>query len=187
MAKSEYLKIQLDSPDGIYFAGQLIKGTLIITFPIAIQVQEIGILMIGESRTHWVNKTSDSIFDSYEPYFNNFIDLSWYLKQATDGDSLLEGKHQFDFSYQLPHGLPSSFEDEFGFTRYRCVAKVVIGKMDITRAGCFMPDFQSTEHLYENVFKVIVRTSPGCYNGHDVPMTKEETIERLGMLLCCNC
>lgn len=149
-----------------------------ICCPIAVQVQKIGIWMIGESRTHWINKASDVIFEAYEPYFNEFIDLTGYLSQVSDGELIPEGTHQITFSYQLPVGLPSSFENEFGFTRYRSV-----GKVEVITPSCFMSGCHLTEHPCEKVITVFAANSPGCFRGYDVPAVKEETTEILGEIL----
>lgn len=103
-----------------YLAGQTVKGEVRFQVPQSIKLAEVQVRLQGESKTSWVNKTSDNIFDSVEPHLNHAHSLDHYLDQVGDGEMLPQGSHVIPFQFHLPVDLPSSFEGEFGHVRYAC-------------------------------------------------------------------
>lgn len=177
MANLEYFNVKLDSPDGIYRAGQTINGTLMISCPIAIQVKKIGVEMIGETRTHWLKKSSDKSYECYDSHFYEFLDLTSYLSENSDGELLPVGTHQIPFSFALPKNLPSTFANDFGHTSYNCT-----GKIELIKPNCFLPGCNAIEYPCERKFLVLAATTPGSFLGYDTPMVKEDTSDIFGII-----
>ncbi len=49
-----------------------------------------------------------------------------FIPSQASGDAEMHpaGVHPYNFSFNLPQGLPSSFEGEYGYVRYECNAKI---------------------------------------------------------------
>lgn len=81
MVKVDYFDIQFDAKNAVYYAGQKVCGTIIISLQDSIKATSLWISMMGEAKTSWVNKTSDKIFERLEAYVNDRQDIP-YLHQV---------------------------------------------------------------------------------------------------------
>ncbi|VDM41203.1 unnamed protein product [Toxocara canis] len=72
----------------------------------------------GVGRTGWVNVHTDKIYEAEREYLQKHIPL------MPSGSSLPAGRHQFPLRVFIPETAPSSYESQFGNTRY--TIKVVL-------------------------------------------------------------
>lgn len=180
MVKLDAFEIQLDSPSGCYFAGQTINGELVASLQFSLRLKEISVTLKGEAKTNWVNKVSDNIYDSLEPYVNEKKILR-YLQDTSDGETLQPGSHRMPFQFQLPPQLPSSYEGEYGYVRYSLVAQAELGP----DPSCIMPASKGKEIGVERPVTVLASVELRQLSrpaSEQAPITKEESFEIVG---CC--
>lgn len=172
----EIFNLNFDSASDLYFAGQEIKGTLVISNSILTRMQKIGVTILGETRTHWNEKRhGNMVYESSESHFNQLIDLTSNLNFVVDSDSTSRELHFLKFSFALPATLPSSFESNFGYTRYMCVGKVELVKQNHHMIVC-----EATEYSCERKFFVLAAIPLGHYKGADAAVFKEDVIKNAG-------
>uniref|UniRef100_A0A915JZX5 Arrestin-like N-terminal domain-containing protein n=1 Tax=Romanomermis culicivorax TaxID=13658 RepID=A0A915JZX5_ROMCU len=111
--KLESFDVSLDSKNGVYFAGQTVAGRLIVAVPQAVKLCALTVVLHGEAKTSWINKTSDNIYDTSEPHVNDVLSLMDYLSTVSDGELLPTGRHAVPFKFRLASNLPSSIEGWF--------------------------------------------------------------------------
>lgn len=176
MGKLDTFDIQFDS-NGAYYAGQTVSGYLAISVPQAVKLGELSVTLKGESKTSWVNKTSDNIYDSLEPYINEKQQLK-YLKEISDGELLPAGKHSIRFSFRLPTNLPSSFEGDYGYVRYSCVALA-----QVNLDACSIPGTKSQKEInVEKSLKITALVERCQLPNANHPLIVEESFE---FVKCC--
>lgn len=182
MVKLDAFEIQLDSPNGCYFAGQVINGELHASLQFSLKLKEISVTLKGEAKTNWINKISDNIYDSLEPYVNE-RKLLRYLHETSDGETLPPGSHRMPFQFQLPPQLPSSYEGEYGYVRYSLIAQAELGP----DPNCILPASKGKEIAVERPITVLAsvelrQLTRSISNDPSAGITKEEMFEVVG---CC--
>ncbi|KAM7361897.1 arrestin domain-containing protein 3-like isoform 1-T1 [Cochliomyia hominivorax] len=119
---------ELNKPQGIYFSGETVSGTINLTTTKSKNVRDICIIFLGEGKVNWqerhsvghhngVNMTSTRFYSSHEVYVNN----ATYVY----GEGVLPpGQHIYTFAIPLPLDCPSSIESEYGYIRYDIILKI---------------------------------------------------------------
>ncbi len=79
--KLDFFDIQFEPSHARYIAGSTVCGSIIISVPQAVKIERISVRLHGETRTSWVNKTSDKIYESEIELLDLSDDLSGYLNQ----------------------------------------------------------------------------------------------------------
>lgn len=146
MVKIESFDLRFDRFDCHYSAGDTASGSvyLSVTSKHPIKIKDLSVTLIGEGKTSWVNKVSDNIYDSTEPYLNMKQTFKNLLEEISDEKGqLVPGQHRFPFRFRLPYSLPSSYEGEFGYIRYSCVAEVNVSGGDMQRSASLRAGFSS--------------------------------------------
>lgn len=169
MVKIDYFDIQFEAENKLYYAGQRICGALIIRLQDPLKASGISVTLLGESKTSWVNKMSDKIFESTETYINERIDIT-YLDDVSDGELLPEGVHSMPFSFQLPTNLPSTYEGDYGYVRYKVCACIKLSPDNV----CMIPALQSLKELTSDKSLTVL----GLVDVRDLVKTPESGICR---------
>ncbi|KRX68921.1 Arrestin domain-containing protein 2 [Trichinella sp. T9] len=124
----ERFDIVFDNADVVYFAGQKLAGKIVLELLEATNVNEILIELRGSAKTYWTKHSGGSRkhYRDTEPYFCEQFNTNYTKPNRLGGKDipLGKGKHEIPFFYRLPENLPSSFEGDFGYTRYTCKATI---------------------------------------------------------------
>ncbi|XP_047490021.1 arrestin domain-containing protein 3-like isoform X2 [Penaeus chinensis] len=130
MTKS--ITIEFDNPSAVFFSGQTITGRIIISLSNPISCRGVEVKFKGSGKVHWSeqktvqrdgqSETQTENYDSSETYYSR----EYRVWGNGEKNELPPGTHQFNFSFLLPNGIPSSFESSTGQVRHRCEAKMDI-------------------------------------------------------------
>ncbi|XP_059165751.1 arrestin domain-containing protein 3-like [Physella acuta] len=137
MGKLNIFEISFSNLSGVYFSGDLMQGYVTIELTESMEMRGIRLKLKGGAKVLWTESETSSDGDNStttththsasEKYFSQTILLMGILpKQGNQTVSLPVGRHTYPFQFQLPTGLPSSFEDSIGHVRY--TVKSVIDK-----------------------------------------------------------
>ncbi|XP_052676841.1 arrestin domain-containing protein 17-like [Crassostrea angulata] len=137
MGKSDNLHFEFENEQGVYIPGQAVRGRLHVTLSQATNVREIRLEFDGRAYCHWSTGSSNrrTDFIGREDYCEATIPLFGRGLGMGEGNNLPEGQYVYPFSFVLPPGLPSSFEDPWriGFIRY--TLKGIIEKRGFNYSG----------------------------------------------------
>ncbi|XP_042890395.1 arrestin domain-containing protein 3-like isoform X2 [Penaeus japonicus] len=127
------ISIEFDNSKAVFFSGQTITGRVRVTCDKPKYCRAIEVEFQGYGKVHWTERskaqkngkqrTKTIHFKSSERYY-----LMSYIVwgNGTTESELPPGTHLFNFSFLLPHGIPSSFESHIGKVRHQCKAKMDI-------------------------------------------------------------
>ena len=122
MGKVDLFQILLEKPYGIYIAGEVIRGNIMIKITERLKINNLKLLLKGNGRVHWTErrgsgKSSHTVsYTAEEEYIHyNMVILA---KQGNNGCYLEVGQQSFPFQIQLPQVLPTSFEHVHARVRY---------------------------------------------------------------------
>lgn len=128
MGKLRAFIIELDNPQGVFFAGNFVSGRLHIELDAEMNMREIRLKFKGAANVYWTEtrttgtgSNAETVTDSYsaqETYFEQRVPVFGKGVGMGSENSLPPGEHFFPFSFQLPPSLPSSFEGGVGYVRY---------------------------------------------------------------------
>ncbi|KAL5005445.1 hypothetical protein ScPMuIL_018901 [Solemya velum] len=128
MGKLNIFEITLNDALGVFYAGQILQGHVTVELNEGMKMREIRLKFEGKAYVHWTEqhhtgsgknrRTRTVHYSANEYYFNTTVPL--YGKGLGQGDTsvLPAGRHTYPFQFQLPPGLPSSFEGSDGHVRY---------------------------------------------------------------------
>ncbi|XP_042871038.1 arrestin domain-containing protein 3-like isoform X2 [Penaeus japonicus] len=126
------IQIDFDNPHAVFFSGQTITGRITVSLTDSKSCRGIEVKFKGFGRVHWTEDRSVTVdgksetetvhYNSSETYYTMEYRV-WGNGQKSE---LPPGTHQFNFSFLLPNGIPSSFESTVGQVRHRCEAKMDI-------------------------------------------------------------
>ncbi|SPP83493.1 arrestin domain-containing protein 17 [Drosophila guanche] len=124
--ESERLRITLDNPDGIYFAGDIIRGEIWMNVNKRTKIRAIKIQVTGKGKCKWMeilrknsnnNEYTRSLFyTSKEIYEHSETPLPDFEPRGLE---LSAGEHTFIFKVALGRQLPSSFKGSYGSIKYK--------------------------------------------------------------------
>ncbi|XP_061172552.1 arrestin domain-containing protein 17-like [Saccostrea echinata] len=126
MVKLKSFNIDLDNKTGVYMPGQTVSGKTILELETEMELREIRLECDGKAHVAWsehidggdgIDKTKH--YSGNEEYFDTTIPVFGKGLGSGDENRLPAGKHVFPFSFVLPPELPSSFEGEHGYVRYK--------------------------------------------------------------------
>ncbi|XP_060608401.1 arrestin domain-containing protein 3-like [Ruditapes philippinarum] len=129
MSILDKLEISLEnSSDGNFLAGQTVHGKLIMTVRKGLKVQGIELKVRGRCHAEWKEGFGDQERKLYETeeYIKHSIIVFGKApeKDVTHIEFLESGKHVFNYKFDLPPHIPSSFEGRHGYIRYWVKAKI---------------------------------------------------------------
>ncbi|XP_060553147.1 arrestin domain-containing protein 3-like isoform X2 [Ruditapes philippinarum] len=132
MPKLRKLEITLNSPQVVYYPGQVIQGQVIIELAEDMKMRGIHILCKGKGHIEW--EDGDSTTKDSETYVN--VMLTLYNGNAGEDITLHAGNHLFPFQFVLPINIPGSFEGKSScYVRYWL-------KANIDRPWKFDPEYK---------------------------------------------
>ncbi|KAL9888062.1 leash isoform 1-T2 [Glossina fuscipes fuscipes] len=122
--ESERLRITLDRPDKIYYAGQTVKGEICLNLTKRTKIRAIKVQSTGKAKCKWMeilrknsNESNRSLFyTSKEIFAYNEMCLPAFDPQGLELNS---GEHVFDFSFTLATHLPSAFKGNYGAIKHK--------------------------------------------------------------------
>lgn len=121
-----------NNPQGVFYGGQLLSGTVQLITQKEKTVRAIHITIEGYASVHWTESRSRRENDRTVHYTVDYRAHDQYLSSRTyvlgreGGDSidLHPGTYSYNFQVALPHQLPSSLEGEYGHIRYQVVVTI---------------------------------------------------------------
>ncbi|PVD19350.1 hypothetical protein C0Q70_19837 [Pomacea canaliculata] len=140
MGKLKRFDIVFNSAQGVFFAGQVVCGTVEVELseamklrgerpiPVAI-VKKLRMTCFGRAYVHWSEvenvghrggrqRIETVEYSADEEYFQ-YKFILWTLEsKSEESECMSAGVHSFPFSMELPLNLPPSFEGDYGYIRY---------------------------------------------------------------------
>ncbi|XP_034665283.1 arrestin domain-containing protein 2 [Drosophila subobscura] len=112
-----------NNAQGIYYAGQVISGQVVIQTDKVKQVKAVVLKIKGYAETHWADPEYDSADQSSGSSFNGHVDYLATKAYLHGSSSSVEvqiepGTSTYRFACQIPLTCPSSFEGTYGRVRY---------------------------------------------------------------------
>ncbi|XP_003938875.3 arrestin domain-containing protein 5 isoform X1 [Saimiri boliviensis] len=105
--------------DAIYPAGSSIKGQVILTLNSTLVDPMVKVELVGRGYVEWREEAGASQDYSRNVICNNKADYVHKTKTFPVEDNWLSaGSHTFDFHFNLPPRLPSTFTSKFGHVFY---------------------------------------------------------------------
>ncbi|XP_052858867.1 arrestin domain-containing protein 3 [Drosophila gunungcola] len=132
-----------NNPQGVFYAGQLISGQVVIKTEKAKPVKAVVLQIKGYAETHWTDTEHDPEDQSNGDSFNGHVDYLATKAYLHGSSSSIEvviepGTSKHRFACQLPTTCPSSFEGTFGQIRYLVNVRFVRPwKFDQNFSRCF--------------------------------------------------
>ncbi|KAL8612780.1 hypothetical protein ACOMHN_033450 [Nucella lapillus] len=105
-----------------YEPGEVIRGKVRVKVARPTAIRTVTLRVVGEGNVSWKDEETGGMHQAEEKY----VDVSKVIMdtQHSRPRSLLPGYNDFDFQYQLPDNLPSSFIGKFGNVTYTMKASV---------------------------------------------------------------
>ena len=131
MRKIQGFSITLNSPRQVFYPGETVYGQVNMTVIEPVKMRGLRIELEGEAHCHW-SETHGSGENKRTVHYTGHQDI---LKLVSvlfgnlphcGGDKIMhpEGSHVYQFQFQLPSYLPSSFEGGTGRIRYTLKAVI---------------------------------------------------------------
>ena len=126
MGKLNIFEISLGSAGGVVYSGQMMQGHVTVELTEAMSMRGIILNFEGKAYVHWsTGGKNKRHYRATEKYFDQDVLLfGIWPSQGSDTVELPSGRHTFPFQFQLPEGLPSSFEGGVGHVRYQVKCKI---------------------------------------------------------------
>ncbi|TMW46988.1 hypothetical protein DOY81_007935 [Sarcophaga bullata] len=121
-------KFELNNPNGVYFSGDTIIGTVILTTTSPKEVRDVRLLFEGAAKVHWTEterkKNSDGSYTNHIVHFRaKTLYVQENIKLAGEG-TLPPGTYRYDIRIYLPVECPTSCEGRYGHVRYELTVKL---------------------------------------------------------------
>ncbi|XP_063707906.1 arrestin domain-containing protein 2-like [Culicoides brevitarsis] len=115
-----------NNPQGIYFAGQNLAGSVELNLGVAKKVKAISLKICGFAYTHWSESETYRVNGKNHTRIVHYRGREDYLNSTTyligsphaNEIEILPGLHTYNFACLLPSNMPSSFEGPYGHIRY---------------------------------------------------------------------
>ncbi|KAK6180221.1 hypothetical protein SNE40_012413 [Patella caerulea] len=129
MSNLSVFAITFSNPQAIFYGGQTIQGSVILELNAEMKMRGIRLHFEGGARVHWTETRSEGTGEhqrtvtedhsSSETYINHIVVVFGKAPGQGGADPVLQaGRYVYPFSFQLPTGIPSSYESEVGQIRY---------------------------------------------------------------------
>ncbi|XP_066131176.1 arrestin domain-containing protein 5 [Saccopteryx bilineata] len=107
------------SKDAVYLAGSCIKGQVVLTLNSTLVDPIVKVELVGRGYVEWNEETGASRDYSRDVICNNKADYVHKTRTFPVKDNWLSaGSHTFDFHFNLPPRLPSTFTSKIGHVFY---------------------------------------------------------------------
>ncbi|BFZ02476.1 hypothetical protein BsWGS_05515 [Bradybaena similaris] len=129
MGKLNIFEISFSNLNGVFYAGTLLQGQVTVEVNEPMKLRGITLRFEGKAYVHWSEshstgsgrnrRTTTRHYSASEVYFNqDSLLFGSFSNQGSNTVDLAQGRHVFPFQFQIPQGLPSSFEGFHGHIRY---------------------------------------------------------------------
>ncbi|BFZ02494.1 hypothetical protein BsWGS_05532 [Bradybaena similaris] len=129
MGKLNIFEISFSNTSGVFYAGNNLEGQVTVELNEPMQLRGITLKFEGKADVSWTESRSTGTGDdrreetdyysASEVYFNqDSLLFGFFRNQGNNVTQLAQGRHVFPFQFQIPQGLPSSFEGPYGHIRY---------------------------------------------------------------------
>ncbi|XP_031619428.1 arrestin domain-containing protein 3-like isoform X2 [Contarinia nasturtii] len=119
----------------VFYSGDVIFGTVHLKLTERKKLRGVYVSFNGDSRTNWSEYVEEErgygddrhyerVLRQYCGHENHLSSKIYLVREQGDSFYLDAGQYTYNFEFQLPHDLPSSFEGEHGDIRYN--AKLVL-------------------------------------------------------------
>ncbi|XP_007525005.1 arrestin domain-containing protein 5 [Erinaceus europaeus] len=142
-------------PDTVYLAGSSVKGQVVLTLHSTLVDPVVRVELVGRGYVEWSEETGHSLDYSREILCNNKADYVHKIKTfPVPGNWLGAGSHRFDFRFNLPPRLPSSFSGRLGhvcyFLQASCLGReIVLAKKRVYLQVQATADTDTHSHLLQ--------------------------------------
>ena len=123
MGKVYFFQIFLDNKQGVYLAGDVIKGELNVVLKERIKIKQLKLELKGSGRVNWIETRSGGNINFTETFCaeEEYIDCKIILLTREDSNNCFMeiGDHSYPFEIHLPQNLPNSFEFDQARIRYK--------------------------------------------------------------------
>ncbi|XP_064653310.1 arrestin domain-containing protein 3-like isoform X2 [Lineus longissimus] len=173
MGKLKCFEIVLNENKTVYHPGERVSGQCVVELKGDMRMRALRVFMRGVAKVHWTeSRSTGTRLGSYTEHYNAEVEY-FYKRQVLFGgdnpivrETLTEGRHEFNFSFELPMGgISTSFEGKHGSVRYWLKAE--------------MDKPWSFNHKTKKAFTVI---SPIDINKPEYQIPVENSVEKT---LCC--
>ncbi|XP_070504688.1 arrestin domain-containing protein 2-like [Chironomus tepperi] len=109
----------LKNINGVFYAGSLLEGTVEIHLTECVKINAIICKIIGFAKCEWnidISRYNLQKYSSRVDYLNHKIAI---IDPSSDGIELTSSLNNFDFSFELPSSLPTSFKSKYGMIKYK--------------------------------------------------------------------
>ncbi|XP_076439019.1 arrestin domain-containing protein 3-like [Babylonia areolata] len=130
MGRPKVFQINLNSPNGVYYGGQTLSGTVTMELEEALTMRALRLEFKGQATVHWTEQRSNGktsytvVYHNEEHYFNAKQELWHKDKDGRGTDEMARGLYNYPFQFTLPSGLPCSYEGGIGHVRYTVKAVI---------------------------------------------------------------
>ncbi|XP_046582154.1 arrestin domain-containing protein 3-like isoform X2 [Haliotis rubra] len=173
MGKLKCFEIVFPDQRSVFHPGECVNGQVVVELKGDMKMRSLRVFMRGVAKVHWTeSRSTGSRLGSYTEHYN--AEVEYFFKrqvlfggEVSDGrDTLTEGRHEFNFAFELPMGgISTSFEGKHGSVRYWLKAE--------------MDKPWSFNHKTKKAFTVI---SPIDINRPEYQTQVESSVEKT---LCC--
>lgn len=129
MGKLDLFEINFEPGQGVFFAGSVVRGTIVIVLKDAMKMRGLRMTCLGRAYVYWKEVENvghkggrqrvEAVENTAEEEYFNFRFPIWPQDGSTLEDQMLgAGQHTFPFQFQLASDLPPSFEGNYGYIRY---------------------------------------------------------------------
>ncbi|XP_060063713.1 arrestin domain-containing protein 3-like [Ylistrum balloti] len=126
MGKLKCFEIIMSENKTVFHPGEKVVGKVVVELKGDMKMRSLRIFMRGVAKVHWTeSRSTGSRLGSYTEHYN--AEVEYFFKrqvlfggEVSEGrDTLLEGRHEFNFNFELPIcGISTSFEGKHGSIRY---------------------------------------------------------------------
>ncbi|CAD5118681.1 unnamed protein product [Dimorphilus gyrociliatus] len=165
MGKLKCFEIVFTENKTVYHPGERVHGQCIVDIKGEMRMRALRIFMRGVAKVHWTeSRSTGTRLGSYTEHYKAEVEYFFKRLVLFDGDrgTLNEGRHEFDFSFEVPldRTISTSFEGKHGSIRYWLKAEMdkpwalnhktkraftVISPIDINRSEFQIPVENSAE------------------------------------------
>ncbi|CAL1540948.1 unnamed protein product [Lymnaea stagnalis] len=139
-------EILFNNGSGVFYSGENIQGYVSVELTEPLKTRGIKVSFEGKAYVRWTEsqssgsgqnrRTTHYTFTDEEKYFDqDALLFGIWPGQGSGTRELHTGKHTFPFEFQLPKGLPSSFEEQIGHVRY--TIRSTIDALDLLKHDYF--------------------------------------------------
>ncbi|XP_023394360.1 arrestin domain-containing protein 5 [Pteropus vampyrus] len=148
--------------DAIYLAGSCVKGQVVLTLHSTLVDPIVKVELVGRGYVEWNEEVGASRDYSRNVICNNKADYVHKTKTFPVADNWLSaGSHTFDFHFNLPPRLPSTFTSKIGHVFYYVQASCVGREHILAKKRIYLLVQGTSDFHRENSLQASLQSSPG--------------------------